>query len=337
MITQFKTLFTVAVVHTYYREKCEDIRFITTRDTVQLLKNGRLLVRELDGTLHVLFEADESGAALVPVSGKTLVFGLQLVNPCFGNFTDVGAGFASSTRVYRNSATPNALAAPESARLVGQVFNHAFSDSARPVMVMLKSATGAALQLDTISVTEDRSSVSYNLTGKGPGAYTVEEVFPGNTKQNVYYSDPELAQAGVFGVLEIKVDATFYTTAASFELLFSARAEILKYYIVANGYTDPEFDQLSVSDAGFTEEGRPQIDFTKVSSAAFTAGEISPALLGDSDARVVLFKSQTKVARTEKARKKIQLKKNGEVLMAHLPQPGPEKSNADLIIALAKP
>ena len=87
----------------------------------------------------------------------------------------------------------------------------------------------------------------------------------------------------------------------------------------AQGIHKPTSNQLSVTDGGFTEEGRAEITFTKVTAGSFTASDISPDLLTDSSSKVVLFKSQAGVARSDQARKKIQLKKNGEVLIAHCP------------------
>ena len=337
MNTQFKTLFTVAISHTYYSESCQDIHFIIPGDTAQLLKNGRLLARELDDMLYVLFESDEAGAAWVAIPGKTVRIGLQLVNPLFSNFTDVDSSFASSQLLYRNSAAPMALDAAENVTLTGRVFSHTLTDSARPVTVTLKDSAGQALRSEVIPAEANRFTVSHDLTGQTPGAYTIEEVYPTSTKQTAYYFDSELLQAGIFGVSEVKIASGFYTSAADFHIAFDAREETLNYYVVANNYSDSDLSQLSVTDAGFTDDGRPQIAFNKIPSASFTPAEISPALLSENSAGVVLFRSQAAVRRMQRARKKIQLRRNGDVLVPHLPQPGPEKANADLIIPISKP
>jgi hypothetical protein len=60
-------------------------------------------------------------------------------------------------------------------------------------------------------------------------------------------------------------------------------------------------------------------------------------MLGGGNIRVVLFKSQAVVARREKARKKIQLKKNGDILIAHLPQPSGDRANGNVIVRISKP
>lgn len=149
--------------------------------------------------------------------------------------------------------------------------------------------------------------------------------------------DPELARKGLFGVVEVRIAAGFYDAPAAFEIAFAARQETLRYYLVVKRYTDAEIAQLTVADAGFNEDGRPEVRFTKVSAAAFTPAEIAPALLGDGDATVLLFRSQAPVARRQRGRRKIQLNRNGEVLIEHLPQPGAERPSSDLIVHLSKP
>jgi hypothetical protein len=337
MNMQFNTLFTIGISHAYYSGNCTDIHFIIPGDTAQLLKNGKLLARELEGKLHVLFEADDGGAARVAIPEKTLRIGLRLANPFFSNFTDGDFSFASSQRLYRNSADPVALDAPESVTPTGRVINHTLTDNARPVTVTLKDLTGQALHSEVVSAEANRFTASFDLTGRPAGACTIEEVYPASTKTTAYYFDSELLQAGTFGVLEVKIASSFYTSGVDFQIAFDARQETLNYYIVANNYSESDLNQLSVMDAGFSDDARPQIAFNKIPSASFTPAEISPALLGENSARVVLFRSQAAVRRTQRARKKIQLRRNGDVLVPHLPQPGPEKANADLIIPISKP
>lgn len=334
---KFRTLLTVNISHAYYSQGCQDFSFILPADSLQLLKNGKLIAKIREGKLYVLFAADETGQALVSLAGKTLRIGLKLLNPFFSNFTDLDFDFNSSRPLYKNSTNPDALDAAKAVTLVGQVFSHSLKLKTPPVTVTLKALNSQVLETNTITTANDRSTVSYDLTGEATGVYSVEESNSGNTEIIDYYSDPELRQQGIFGVIEIAITSSFYTTPPEFVIPFSPKQETLKYYVLAKNYSDQEFNQLSVSDGG--EEGRSQIiNFTKVLPADFTADDISPLLLGNSDAKIALFKSApAAVTRQEKARQKIQLQKNGEVLIPHLPQPGSDKANADLIVQLSKP
>jgi hypothetical protein len=148
--------------------------------------------------------------------------------------------------------------------------------------------------------------------------------------------DAELLREGLFCLVEITVDAGFYAAPPAFEIAFQARAETLKYYVVTRNYTAGEFNQLDVSDAGFAVDGRPQIRFDRIPPSSFTSADIPAAQLGGSDARVILFRSQQPVARQDKARKRIQLARNSDVLIAQLPQPGAAAATADLVVHLSK-
>jgi hypothetical protein len=148
--------------------------------------------------------------------------------------------------------------------------------------------------------------------------------------------DAELFREGLFCLVEIAVDAGFYAAPPAFEIAFQARAETLKYYVVARNYTAGEFNQLDVSDAGFASDARPEIHFDRVPPSSFTSAEIPAAQLGDTDARVTLFRSQQPVARQDKARTRIQLARNTDVIIAQLPQPGAAAATADLVVHLSK-
>jgi hypothetical protein len=141
----------------------------------------------------------------------------------------------------------------------------------------------------------------------------------------------------VAAVVEITVDAGFYGDPPALQLAFQAREEVLSYYVVAAGYTNSEFAGLSVTDAGFAAEARPEIEFDAIAQESFGGTELPPALLAPGGERVVLFRSQAPLARRERGRGRIQLTRLEDVLMANLPQPGVERAKADLIIHLSKP
>lgn len=333
---QFLPLFTAGISHTYYSHGCRDFSFVIPADSRQLLKNGKLVAKVLDGKLYVLFAADEAGTPLISLAGKTLRLGLKLLNPCFSNFTQLNFDFNSSRLLYRNFTNSGALDEAQAVTLIGQRFSHIITEVTRPVTVRLKNSNGQILETETITATSNRPTVAYDLTRQLVGAYSIEEVYSSQTKTINYYADFELQQQGIFTIIEIRLAANFYTTPPEFNVAFTAKEETLKYYIVAQNYSDTDFNQLLVSDGG--EAGRTTIAFSpRILPAAFTNSEISPSLLGNNDAKIVLFKSQQPVIRQEKSRQKIRLHKNGEVLIPHLPQPSMKKINSDLIIQLAKP
>ncbi len=334
MITSFRTLCTLHVDHAYYDGgRCRDFGFVTPTDTAALLNNGRLLVKVRDGVLHVLFETDETGTPLRPLAGATLRFGLLLRNPLFALVTAV----VPATPLYRNTADPAALDPPLTARLTGRLFAHALARPERPVTVDLYHPDGQPALTETVVAAHDRADVSFDLSGYPPGLYRLEEAYPGETLATNSYLDPESLAAGVFGMVELTVAAGFYAAPPSFAVSFAAREETLRYYLVIGKYTEAEFASLTVADAGFGEDQRPQILFDRVEAAAFGDGELAPALLANNGQQVVLFRSRGPVARREQARKNIQLRKNGDVLIKHLPQVGAVDVHGDVVIHISKP
>jgi hypothetical protein len=336
MITQFHTLFTIAPSHSYYRKTCGDFDFPAPYDTTRLLRKGKLIAKVLDGTLHVLRETDESGAPSSRADGKTLRFGLKLVNPFFRNFTDLPLGL-SVTPLYRNRTSPLSLDAPDGVVMVGETFRHDVTDTNRPVTVSLKDANDRILFTDNVAAGDGRSTVSYTLAGRMPGFYAVDEAYDGYSKETGYYVDTECLKNGVFGIVEITVDTAFYTSPAAFELPFSAKEEELRYYVVARNYGNTEMGQLSISDEGFSEEGRARLDFVKKEGPSLAGDDMVPFLRSAEDVKIVLFESQTKVARREQGRKKVRLTRNGDLLIANMPQPGAEKAHSTMIINISKP
>jgi hypothetical protein len=106
--------------------------------------------------------------------------------------------------------------------------------------------------------------------------------------------------------------------------------------VVASNYTTAEFNQLNVADAGFNEQGRPQITFTRVAAGSFGPADTPPALLTTGGGSVALFKSQAPLERRAIGRRRIELRRNAEALIPNLPQPAPDNPTSDLVIHVSK-
>ncbi|MGI0494750.1 hypothetical protein ACN4EG_23435 [Alkalinema pantanalense CENA528] len=334
---QFKTLFTVEISHNYYRQLCQDFSFLLPRSTNQSLQGGRLIAKSYHDRLYVLFEVDDMEQPIVPLNGTRLRFALKLLNPFFTNFTTFGFDLGRFKPLYRNQGGGNGLDPPRSTLLVGSIWQHSLQLPDRPVTVNLKNGQGQILRTQVLGNTQTQGDIAYDLTGFSAGLYQVEELYPTSSQRTDYYLDDELINQDTFGFLEVTIDPAFYNNPPAFSIAFTARQETLKYYVVTQKYSDAELGQLSVTDSGFTEDQRPQITFTKVASTDFTANDLPSNLLGDPQSQVLLFQSQQLVPRQQAARHKIQLSRNGDILIPHLPAPDIDRSTADLIIQLSKP
>jgi hypothetical protein len=186
-------------------------------------------------------------------------------------------------------------------------------------------------------VTDKRTTLSYHLLDPTASVYTVTEEPSRSPKITTdYYLDPQLQSQDIFGVIEIKIDDDFYKNFTlpdkftEFDIPFDAKQEILNYYVVVSSSDD--IKQFSIVDSSGSSGGPITFNPPKL-----LASDDKYLLLGNSDTKVALLQSVTKIARQANARKKIQLKKNSSILIENLPQPAVNQANADLIIHLSKP
>ena len=337
MNINFKNLLILKISHAYYDGDCRDFDYFMPFRTKQVLRDGRLTAKVRDGLLYIFFDATASGEALVSLAGQQFCFGIKLLNPYFANFTQLDFDMKTATPVYRNSPDIKKLAGGMTAILAGPVFSHTISDANRPLTVSLVSSEGRIVYTESIPAGDNRKTVFFDITGQASGVYIVREDSGGPETKTLYYVAADFVQAGILGIVEITLDNSFYGSPPTFAISFQAKKDFLKYYLVTRKFTEAEFNQLVISDQGFTKDERPEILFKELGLADFTPDDIDPQFWGNSDTRIKLFKSKTEVPRQEKARRHIQLAKNSDVLIENLPQPGTDKVKGDIIIHLSKP
>jgi len=333
-MSQFRELFRLSVAHTYYDSVCRDFEFLIPSDTVELLKQGKFLTKVADNTLYVLYEADELGAPLVNAAGTPLRIALRTTNPYFSNFTNVAQDYYSKIAVYYMADTDQLLSSG-TFPLVAPVFSHTITDSARPVTVSFTHSTGTIVE-ETIT----EASITTIGLDAGPrpaGTYTVREIFPTTTVDTAYYVDSELYQQRAVVLFDFPLEGDLYSDANDFEIPFQAKEETIRYHVVVKNYSNDDILALTVTDNGYSEDDRPQLAFTKVIAGNPGYDGLDVNLLKSGDETVILFKSGANVPRRAAGRKKIQLIKGTEVLITNLPQPGPDKADAHMIIHLSKP
>ena len=221
--TQYRTLCSVRTVHNYYTGQCPCFEPVITADAAREAKRARLLFKQLNGALHVLYEADAVGAPRVVGDGLRLSVGLKLVEPAFCNITEPEAALAAGFATYDNRSNAAVFSAATPATLVGNILVHPLEQASRPLAVRVLDADGGVLAEQT--VTQD-ASVSFELDDFPMGSLTVEEGGIANAK---YYRQPELQAAGALLAVDIDIDASFYTAPPSFEIAFQARSQPLNY------------------------------------------------------------------------------------------------------------
>lgn len=337
MSNTFGILFSVEISHSYYTEACRDLDFIISPEDSLKARNARIIFRLNKGILYALTEKLSNGSPLSNAHGLKFRFGLSLNNPNFIHFTRIEFP-AGSIPLYSNLADATQLDAGKAVYPAGPLFSHSLSRPNRPVTVSLKDTHLNDIFSKVISDPAESDVIPVDLRDYETGIYLLTEKYASQTREFSYCLDPALISSNLFGMVELKVDQNFYIGVhPKFKVVFDTKEEILKYYVVGKKYSSTDLNSIVVADAGFAEESRPQILFTRVNQNNFTANDIPPSLLTDANSKVVLFKSQGTVKRMEKPRKKIQLTKNNDVIIRHLPQPSPEQPHSDMIIQISKP
>jgi hypothetical protein len=336
MTTRVRTLLSVGFRHPFYAGPFEDLEFVPPASTVELMRSGRVLARTEPGRLRLVFEADAAGAPVVGLAGRTLRFGLRLVNPFFDNVTVPVAVGPGRIPLYRNGAAPGALDAPVGVVLAAGVHTHAATVADRPLTARLADAAGNVLQTQTLAAGE--SEAGFDLRSLDDGDYTVDDFFQNAKVASVPLCvDRELSGLGAWGLVAVTIADDFHAHPADLTIPFVVREEPVKYFVVCRNYKDADLDQLGILDEGFTEESRAQITFARAAPDGPDADGIGAALLGDPTRPVVLFRSAAAVRRRERGFRKLRLRRNGDTLVDNLPSAGADRSRAYSIVHIAKP
>jgi hypothetical protein len=336
MSVQFKTLFSLKLLHEYYGDVFEDIVLVVPEVTAKVLRNGKILVRELNGVHHFLCEFDENDIPVVNLSNQLLQFALKLSNPYFYNFTDIEHD--KVVPLYKNSSLISSLDLAANVLPTGRFLTHSISHEERPVTLSLESTNGNVISTETITDEHTRTHCTFEFENALSGSYQVKELYPANNNEVInYYYHEEIFVHPILSIIEIKIDSSFYTSPPELTIQFDAKKEKLNYYIIADKYSPNDFLNLQITDTGFVKDSRSEVTFERVETINFGPEEFKKDSLGSSDSKVTLFRSLNKVNRQHKSRKNIQLSLNGQMLISNLPAPGQQKTQANFIIHLANP
>jgi hypothetical protein len=335
MFVKFKKLFSLMLLHEYYEDAFNDLVLVVPEATARNLKNGKILVRELDGVYHFLCEFDENNIPVVDLSDQLLQFGLKLTNPYFYNFTEIERD--KEVPLYDNSSLMSSLGLAVNVIPTGRFLTHNISHEERPVTLSLESTNGNVISTQTITSEHTRSHCLFEFKNALSGTYQVKETYSSSNETINYYYHQDNHVQSIISFVEIKIDSNFYSSPSNFTIQFDAKKEKLNYYIIADKYSQNDFLNLQVSDTGFVKDSRNEVTFERVEANNFETEHFNKDLLGTRDSKVTLFRSLNKVNRQHQSRKNIQLSLKGQMLISNLPAPGQNKTQANFIIHLANP
>lgn len=137
----------------------------------------------------------------------------------------------------------------------------------------------------------------------------------------VYKGFPVVAGATI-QVSNLLLDSNNAPKTPKYRIVFNPRSEKWKYYFVS----DPETADLSIQDLN------GQLTFNRVNSETFASDKIASSLQARfPDAGLFLFESDAPIASRSQGIKKIQLLRNLDVIINHLPSPDVEDVNFKII------
>ena len=118
------------------------------------------------------------------------------------------------------------------------------------------------------------------------------------------------------------LDANNVPTTPNYKIVFNSRAEKWRYYFVS----DPETTDFSIQDVN------EELVFNNVAIQTVTDDKILTSLQSNfPDANLFLFESETPVAFRSQAINKLQLIRNEDIIVNHLPNPDPKDINFKII------
>lgn len=327
----YRALLHLTLEHGYQHAPFLAFDVLLPRDSQALLKRGRVLLRRTSTGISLFAEHGVGNAPAVNLAGQRLRLLLAATDPSFAAITELPFGLGSEWGLYRAQNGQTTLADPIAVRPVGSVVRHRLSLPQRPVTVRLRDADNHLLTSQVV-LDAEQSEISFDLSASAPGAIRLHEDAGGLPNTSTVYLEPELRSSAVFAAVEIDLSSSYYDAAPEFVLPLAARREVLKYYCVVRGFNPLETSGFAVHDAG-----GHGIGFAR--SLLFAPDDLPATTLGEdtsTNTQVLLFKSLLPVARQALPRRRIQLRRNGEVLLQDLPSPNPTSPHADLVIHLSK-
>lgn len=115
MSAKFKILFAVELLNEYYTSlRCFDFKIIPSAETIQLMKDSKMMYKMINNQLLVLTKVYDSGTdqdkPLVPIApDKKFAFYLDLVQPVFMNVTNLDLDLLALNRFYFSNIHQNKM------------------------------------------------------------------------------------------------------------------------------------------------------------------------------------------------------------------------------------
>ncbi len=340
MITNFRQVLQIDVLHGFYREsKCSDFVLYALSDTQKLLRNRQAMFNAKQGFGKLLIlENVEGTTAAHPFEEDTdaLVFGMELLNPSLANFT---VEWPSPKKIFlftnEGNVTDPAISPVELIRseikLSSKILTHVIvSNSA--LILEIKNESDLVIETVAIDAGSAGGEYAFDLQRHPNGIFTVTETVLGVPTGYTYYADDALLFKNIFALIRIVNQSAFpfnYDGKPIYRINFTAKSSNWKYYVVA--------PNLPGTDAGttlsITDIGRPPLSAIAFDKTyPIPPGDKTAPMLYKDLSKVVLFTSVDPLIFQQSPRQEIELRKGAATLIANLPNPDVSKPTTEMFI-----
>jgi hypothetical protein len=304
MNINYKRLFNLAIAHNYFKDGCD--RFVhlsPTRETENLLKNGRMLFKRLANGVTVLYRAkDKENTPFVELDADQRFSFVIATDKVVEMLNVTGLNDSAGRRYsgpkilyFRNdpgkasnhSGNPEIITHELLDSLRGQLFTYSFTLDGNPTNVLMrvsdrdgnpvsigKETDGTAFPTTLeLSVDSDSAFIQQvDLRFKPKGRYTItiwDETGTSILKVENIYVDDLLTKQNVLGIVDILYDTAtnhLYGETEEYELNFCRAATYWRYFVVNKSQNiDFSSDSLVIKDLGVVN-GSPysQNDFVRI-------------------------------------------------------------------------
>lgn len=109
MTTTYKILFTVELLHDFYKSgQCSDFRIVPSAETALLLRNCKAMYKTTGNKLVILIKTDATGTPFIQPSAKDkFTFYLELMKPLFITVSNIDVLLLSNRRFYFSNLFSN--------------------------------------------------------------------------------------------------------------------------------------------------------------------------------------------------------------------------------------
>lgn len=335
----FDIIATLKISQSYYTGSLSrDFEIFLPPESAKVLQNLKVLPKIKENMLYLLAEKNDSGYIKQPESDTFIYFGLKPVNPYLLNFTVSPEPDIAGQAIFWKTETTGTTLKEFSCFLCGRYFSYSITGISRPLVLILADLNDREIEKVTIPKAgtgeAEIKSFTFDLKNLPFGYYKIK----GDGADTLFFRQDEIAAANCFGIAEINIKPAYFSR-KDFVISLENKKSKWSYYVIAK--TTSDIAKLSVIDewTDTDAEHRDKINFEKLVKADFATKldpvkELTAAKIGVPEDRLVVFRSLTEVERKETGYKSIKLKRNGDVLIKDLPNPGLDKSTTEVLIFL---